>query len=205
MDGSQCSPDEAVAVVRQFMVQLGQPGQPDCNVTFSLLAIGETGRGADLAGLPDLNAAILAAFNHSSEEVKSAASYALGNIALGNLGEYLPFILHKIGTQPRRQAAPQVGSQIVFVFSPHHPVVFVLGINVPCPASGTSSTATPRRAPGDKYHKYSQVQFAPRTVVAECLGMLCLMSPAELLPKLKASLASPSEMQVRPVMFGLFF
>ena len=47
--------------------------------------------------------AVLAAFNHSSEEVKSAASYALGNIALGNLKEYLPFILHEIGSQPRRQ------------------------------------------------------------------------------------------------------
>ena len=36
-------------------------------------------------------------------QVKSAASYALGNIALGNLSEYLPFILHEIETQPRRQ------------------------------------------------------------------------------------------------------
>ena len=35
--------------------------------------------------------------------MKSAASYALGNIALGRLGEYLPFILHEIETQPRRQ------------------------------------------------------------------------------------------------------
>ena len=32
-----------------------------------------------------------------------ALAYLLGNIALGNLGEYLPFILHEIGTQPRRQ------------------------------------------------------------------------------------------------------
>ena len=53
--------------------------------------------------MPDLKTAVLAAFNHSSEEVKSAASYALGNIALGNLKEYLPFILHEIGSQPRRQ------------------------------------------------------------------------------------------------------
>ena len=48
--------------------------------------------------------------NHASEEVKSAASYALGNIALGRLGEYLPFILHEIETQPRRQyLLPQIG------------------------------------------------------------------------------------------------
>ena len=35
--------------------------------------------------------------------MKSAASYALGNIALGNLAEYLPFVLHEIETQPKRQ------------------------------------------------------------------------------------------------------
>ena len=117
---------EAVIVVKQFMQQLNTPGLPDYSMTFSLLAIGETGRGADLSQVslfkhfpslifvqihnttliiqvPDLKTAVLAAFNHSSEEVKSAASYALGNIALGNLKEYLPFILHEIGSQPRRQ------------------------------------------------------------------------------------------------------
>lgn len=35
--------------------------------------------------------------------MKSAASYALGNISLGNLKEYLPFVLHEIETQPKRQ------------------------------------------------------------------------------------------------------
>ena len=127
------SQTEAVVVVKQFMQQLNTPGLPDYSMTFSLLAIGETGRGADLSQVifcrylsfefthtlekntnrkstqaiigqvPDLKTAVLAAFNHSSEEVKSAASYALGNIALGNLKEYLPFILHEIGSQPRRQ------------------------------------------------------------------------------------------------------
>jgi hypothetical protein len=35
--------------------------------------------------------------------VKSAASYTLGNIAIGNLPEYLPFILQEIEAQPKRQ------------------------------------------------------------------------------------------------------
>ena len=46
---------------------------------------------------------ILESFNHSNEEVKSAASYALGNISLGNLSEYLPFVLNEIESQPKRQ------------------------------------------------------------------------------------------------------
>lgn len=35
--------------------------------------------------------------------MKSAASYTLGNIAIGNLPEYLPFILQEIEAQPKRQ------------------------------------------------------------------------------------------------------
>ena len=77
--------------------------QADHVLTFSLLAIGEIGRHADLSRIPNLKTAILAAFNHHSEEVKSAASYALGNISLGNLSEYLPFVLNEIDTAPRRQ------------------------------------------------------------------------------------------------------
>lgn len=50
-----------------------------------------------------LKPTILEGFNHVSEEVKSASSYALGNISLGNLKEYLPFVLKEIETQPKRQ------------------------------------------------------------------------------------------------------
>lgn len=46
---------------------------------------------------------LLASFAPSSEEVKSAASYALGSVAVGNLPEFLPFILNEIEAQPKRQ------------------------------------------------------------------------------------------------------
>ena len=126
---------EAVLVVKQFMGNLTS-SQQDYSLTFSLLAIGETGRGADLSQLAELKPAILlTAFNHTSEEVKSAVIEEtgrgadlsklaelkpailtdLGNIALGNLAEYLPFILHEIETQPRRQyilLQPSLGLQV---------------------------------------------------------------------------------------------
>ena len=37
------------------------------------------------------------------EEIKSAASYALGNIAVGNLPKYLPFILKQIDNHQKKQ------------------------------------------------------------------------------------------------------
>ena len=71
--------------------------------TFALLCIGEIGRHVDLSKNSGLKNTILDMFNHSSEEAKCAASYALGNISLGNLKEYLPFVLKEIESQPKRQ------------------------------------------------------------------------------------------------------
>ena len=58
---------------------------------------------SDLSKNTALKDIILESFNHSNEEVKSADSYALGNISLGNLQAYLPFVLHEIETKPKRQ------------------------------------------------------------------------------------------------------
>ena len=44
-----------------------------------------------------------------------------------------------------------------------------------------------------------------RNVVAECLGKLCLMSPAALLPKLKASLTSQSALMRTTVVTAMKF
>jgi cullin-associated NEDD8-dissociated protein 1 len=57
----------------------------------------------DLSNIQSLKHIILESFSSGSEEVKSAASYTLGNIAVGNLPEYLPFILNEIVAQPKRQ------------------------------------------------------------------------------------------------------
>ena len=150
--------------------------------------------------MADLKPTILTAFNHTSEEVKSAASYALGNIALGNLKEYLPFILHEIETQPRRQylllhslkeviGAQSVSLSGVAVLSQYVPSIWdQLYRHTECAEEGTrylgtGHPASPLIAKPDHYC---------RNVVAECLGRLCLMSPEALLPKLKASLLSNS-------------
>jgi cullin-associated NEDD8-dissociated protein 1 len=58
---------------------------------------------SDLSLNASLKTIILDSFNDSNEEVKSAASYALGNLSLGNLEAYLPFVLNEIETKPKRQ------------------------------------------------------------------------------------------------------
>jgi hypothetical protein len=58
---------------------------------------------SDLSSITNLKQVILNSFSPLSEEVKSAASYTLGSVAVGNLPQYLPFVLQEIEAQPKRQ------------------------------------------------------------------------------------------------------
>lgn len=58
---------------------------------------------SDLSSVTSLKQVILNSFSPPSEEVKSAASYTLGSVAVGNLPQYLPFVLQEIEAQPKRQ------------------------------------------------------------------------------------------------------
>lgn len=62
----------------------------------ALLCLGEIGRRSDLSGVSGVDAAINRALASDSEDVKSAASMALGGVACGNLGKYLPTLLQSI-------------------------------------------------------------------------------------------------------------
>lgn len=58
---------------------------------------------SDLSSVEPLKQVVFNSFSHMSEEVKSAASYSLGSISIGNLPQYLPFILQNIESQPKKQ------------------------------------------------------------------------------------------------------
>lgn len=89
-------------MVKTFLEDVQSP-RSDPQHVFALLIIGEVGKHIDLSSVSNLKQVILASFSPPSEEVKSAASYALGSIAVGNLQQYLPFVLQEIESQPKRQ------------------------------------------------------------------------------------------------------
>uniref|UniRef100_A0A8C2FCX1 Cullin-associated and neddylation-dissociated 1 n=1 Tax=Cyprinus carpio TaxID=7962 RepID=A0A8C2FCX1_CYPCA len=141
----------------------------------ALLSLGEVGHHVDLSGQPELKTVILDAFSSASEEVKSAASYALGSISVGNLPEYLPFVLQEISGQPKRQylllhsLKEIISSASVAGLKPYVENVWALLLkHCECTEEGT------------------------RNVVAECLGKLTLIDPETLLPRLKGYLLSGS-------------
>ncbi len=148
---------------------------------------------SDLSDIPPLKQTILDGFNDPGEEVKSAASYALGNISLGNLKEYLPFVLGEIETQPKRQylllhslkeiiSAQSLTADSVRVLGPYVlPIWQQLFKHCECEEEGT------------------------RNVVAECLGKLCLVQPDKLLPELRRALDSESALRRTTVVTAMKF
>uniref|UniRef100_A0AAQ5YP93 TATA-binding protein interacting (TIP20) domain-containing protein n=1 Tax=Amphiprion ocellaris TaxID=80972 RepID=A0AAQ5YP93_AMPOC len=140
----------------------------------ALLSLGEVGHHVDLSSQPELKTVILDAFSSSSEEVKSAASYALGSIAVGNLPEYLPFVLQEISSSKRQYLLLHslkeiISSASVSGLKPYVESVWSLLLkHCECQEEGT------------------------RNVVAECLGKLTLIDPETLLPRLKGYLLSGS-------------
>lgn len=170
---------EAQAVVEQFLKDVQNP-QSDAQHIFALLVIGEIGKHVDLSGITSLKHVILNSFSSHSEEVKSAASYTLGNIAVGNLPEYLPFVLKEIEAQPKRQ------------YLLLHSLKEIIACQSASP-SGVSHLQSFVPSIWMLLYRHCEcTEEGTRNVVAECLGKLTLIDPARLLPTLQESLKSPS-------------
>ncbi|KFP29377.1 Cullin-associated NEDD8-dissociated protein 1 [Colius striatus] len=172
---SAACPKEAPATVNQFIQDVKSPKSSSAVQVLALLSLAEVGRATSLSAQRELKAVILEAFTSPSEEVKSAASYALGNVSVGNLGEYLPFMLKEIGSQPKRQ------------YLLLHSLKEVISA---CPADSLRPYVEDIWALLFKHCECTEE--GTRNVVAECLGKLTLVNPSELLPRLKKQLPSGS-------------
>uniref|UniRef100_A0A669E3P9 Uncharacterized protein n=1 Tax=Oreochromis niloticus TaxID=8128 RepID=A0A669E3P9_ORENI len=122
------------------------------------------------------------------QQVKTAASCALGSMAVGCLSDYLPFLLKEISAQPRRQylllhsLKEVISACPASSLSPHVESVWALLFqNCECQEEGT------------------------RNLVAECLGKLTLVNPAALLPRLKQLLKTGSPLARSTVVTAIKF
>ncbi|MGH0183975.1 UNVERIFIED_CONTAM: hypothetical protein FKN15_013747 [Acipenser sinensis] len=170
---SSTCPKEAINMVNHFIQDVKNTKSSDSVRILAFLCLAEVGRTTNLCGQKELKTVILEAFSSPNEEVKSAASYALGNICVGNLNEYLPFMLNEIGSQPKRQylllhsLKEVISSSSAEALKPYVEDIWTLLFkHCECSEEGT------------------------RNVVAECLGKLTLVNPAQLLPRLKKQLTS---------------
>jgi len=168
--------DQSVMAVLQFIKDIKSNQDSFSIQLFAFLTIGEVGKNVDLSRIHELKSLLINAFASPSEEVKSAASFALGSISVGNLSEYLPFLLEEIEKRQKRQYlllhslkeiinCQSINAAMIQVLEPFTDTIWNLLLkHCECPEEGT------------------------RNVVAECLGKLTLMKPQSLLPRLEAFL-----------------
>lgn len=189
----QC-PQEAISLATQLQGDLRKGcAISDAQLIFCLLTIGEIGRYFDLSSIPSLPQIIIECFCAGTEDVKAAASHALGAVAVGNLQKFLPLILNEIEVQPKRQylllhslkeviSSLSVTNDGLQQLLPSVPSIWAqLFKHCECPEEGS------------------------RNVVAECLGKLVLVSPEELLPRLQQALQSESPLMRTVVVSAIKF
>lgn len=92
--------------VTTLIDQVNKSGDNDPLALFALNSLGELGRNypeALEASPVNIDQFITDVFKRSGDDIKIYASFALGAIASGNLSVYLPSLLDRITTQPKKQ------------------------------------------------------------------------------------------------------
>jgi len=140
----------------------------------SILITGDTGRLVDLSAEAEKMKAIYVGFFESpSEDLRNAASYALGNAAVGAPATFLKVILAQLDEENKKQQYLLLSSLREFIqCSSRAPN-----------SSETMSTHLPVIVPPLEKH-CSEEEEGVRTMVSECLGSLAVLNPDIMLKKL---------------------
>ncbi|XP_072955523.1 cullin-associated NEDD8-dissociated protein 1 isoform X1 [Typha angustifolia] len=147
----------------------------------ALLCLGEIGRRKDLSMHQHIENIVIESFQSPFEEIKSAASYALGNIAVGNLSKYLPFILDQIDNQQKKQ-----------YLLLHSLKEVIARQSIDQAGQGELQDSYIEKILALLFNHCESDEEGVRNVVAECLGKIALIEPKKLIPALKERTTSPT-------------
>lgn len=174
------SAENATKVLNEIYSLLDQtntPADPEQlrQVQLSLLITGDLGRIMDLSSLgacDRLKAVYLSYFDSSSEDLKQAAAYALGNASVGSQATFLPAIVGKLDEDNKKQQYLSLSALREFIQCSFRQ------------AGGQGISASlPVIVPPLERH-CSDDEEGVRTMVAECMGSLTSLQPGIMLPKL---------------------
>ncbi|KAF9403247.1 Cullin-associated NEDD8-dissociated protein 1 [Mortierella sp. AD011] len=176
--------------VAEFLRKLEDPHTSDSLKYLSLITLGEIGRRVSLGSHATLHISILEMFNVHSEEVRSAAAYAIGNVSAGNVGVYVPIIMQEIQKDPKKRYLLLHALKEVITRYSHKQASQELEAH-----SSEIWTLL--------FDNCESQEEGTRNVVAECLGKLTLTNPYKFLPELQARLRSDSA-QIRGTVVSAF-
>ncbi|CAI2168263.1 13239_t:CDS:10 [Funneliformis geosporum] len=167
------------STVNDFSKKISDQRQSDSMKYLSLLALGEIGRKVDLSKHANLHVIILSLFSVPSEDIKSAAAFALGNVSAGNVGKYLPIVIGEIKEDPKKRYLLLHGLKEIISRYSNEEGVKALG-----PFADDIWNIL--------FDSGENIEEGTRSVVAECLGKLTLANPNKFLPELQKRLRSIS-------------
>ncbi|TFK71706.1 TIP120-domain-containing protein [Pluteus cervinus] len=138
-------------------------------VILSLLIVGELGRFIDLSIQSEIFPNVISHFTAEQDDVRSAAAFAAGNIAIGNLHQYLPAIVKMVEVDPKKRLLSLHALKEVVTHCSHGQLEGVADMLwVPLFENSENSEET------------------TRNVAAACLGKLATTHPSRYLPQLHA-------------------
>jgi len=179
--------------IKRFMKELSSADTNEQVKLLLLHSVGEVGKEEDLSAFAVENV-IVTSFKSSSEDTKSAASHALGSVAVGAMGTYLPYILKEIQSQAE--------SRYLLLQSLRQ----LLTLKAAQGASGAGQMA-------DYVSSVMSLLLAQcaadeegeRSMVAECLGRLAVLFPGVVLPQLRTQVSSDSAFTRATAVYALKF
>uniref|UniRef100_A0A383VAE3 TATA-binding protein interacting (TIP20) domain-containing protein n=1 Tax=Tetradesmus obliquus TaxID=3088 RepID=A0A383VAE3_TETOB len=172
------------ATVKQLLQMLKSADQ--ASQRLALLCLGEIGRRTDLSSAPNVESAVNASLSSENEDIRAAASLALGGVACGNLGRFLPALLQSI-----EGASGQSKQQYLLLQALNEVVTTVSARKAADTRAGFTEAQVQQVL--DLLVSCSRAEEECRNVVAECLGRLALLHPSEVLARLRTGLSSDSE------------
>ncbi|CAK5269861.1 unnamed protein product [Mycena citricolor] len=143
-------------------------------MVLSLLILGELGRFIDMSNQQEIFRDSIERFSAEQEEIRSAAAFAAGNIAIGNLQQFLPAIVNIVKTDPKKRLLALHALKEVVTHCSHGQLEGAADMLwVPLFENSENSEET------------------TRNVAAACLGKLATTHPARYLPQLHARVSDP--------------
>ena len=150
-----------------LVAQLGDTASMSGKDLLALFCLGELGKAADLSAVAGIEAALLGALDVPGEELKSAASVALGGVATGGRAKFLPIILGHVSNESHK-----------------HQYSLFLSLREVIRNGGVDRTADADRTLDILFANAGSEDEGVRNVVAECLGLLAVNDAASLVPRL---------------------
>ena len=147
-----------------FLSQRSTDNVKEVSRIFCLNTIGEIGKRVDLSQHESLPALILSAFESQNEEMKNAASLALGGITVSAIPTFLPFVLNHLKSQQKSR------NLYLLLKSLKEFIVVLL-------QRGDGALKSLDQELWNNLMSYSDcAEEGTRSVVAECLGRLTLVN-----------------------------